>query len=117
MLETLSALANRLRPLTRPLVVVLVMLLIGSAISVFMRDVSILQTALPALVTLMLWVICALVFILAFVKIPARPSADVHGLQRLSRQLNRGFHWLLLGLFALITVAAILISSRLLVEL
>lgn len=117
MLETLSAIAARLRPLKRALVIVLLVLLIGSAMSVFLPDISILQTVLPALIALMLWVICALVFILAFSTVPARPSSDMDGLPRFARLANRGFHWLLLGVFALITIAAILITSRLLVEL
>lgn len=101
----------------RPFVIVLLALLIGSAISIVMPDVSILQTALPALIALMLWVVCALVFILAFSRIPAQPSSDMRGLRMLTRLLNRAFHWLLLGIFALITAAAILITSRLLLEL
>ncbi len=116
MLETLSTIAARLRPLMRPLVITLLLLLIGSAISLVMPDVSMLQSALPALIALMLWVVCALTFILAFASIPARPTSDMRGLWLLGRLLNRGFHWLLLAIFALITVAAILISSRLLLE-
>ena len=117
MLETLSRIAARLRPQIRALLSVLLVLLVGSAMGVFMPDISILQAVLPALIALMLWVICALAFILAFATVPAPPSADMRGLSRLARLANRGFHWLLLGVFALITGAAILITSRLLVEL
>ncbi len=117
MLETLSAFAGRLRPLMPILVILLMLLLIGSVLSVVMHEVRVLQAALPALIALMLWVVCALAFILAFANIPARPTPGMRGLRRLARQINRGFHWLLLGALALITVAAILITSRLLVEL
>ena len=117
MLEALSNAAARLRPLMRALVVVLIALLVATSAGVFLSEVGILQTALPALIALTLWVICALAFILAFSSVPARPTTEMRGLPLLGRLLSRGFHWLLLGTFALITVAALLITSRILTEL
>jgi len=117
MLDTLCKLALRLKPLVRGLMIALLVLAMGAAVLVVMPAASRLQAALPALVAVLLWVLCVLVFIQAFATVPARPEPEMRGLQWLGRQLNRGFHWLLLGVFVLISIAAVLITGRLLAEL
>jgi hypothetical protein len=116
MLETVSQLAARLRPLQQTLLAILGVLVVGTLLSLFMPKVGVLQAALPTLIALLLWVVCALVFILAFASVPAPPTPALRGLARLARLLNRGLHWLLLGAFALITVAVILLSARLIAD-
>ena len=117
MLEALSRLALRLKPLRRGLSIALLLLAIATAVIIAMPGISSLQAALPALIAALLWVVCLLVFIQAFASVPAPPEPEMDGLRRLGRRLNRGFHWLLFVLFILISVAATLITGRLLAEL
>jgi hypothetical protein len=117
MLATLSRTASRLQPLRPALGIALGALALAVAIAIFNPDLSGLQRALPALVAALLWVICALVFVQVFATVPAPPEPELRGLGRLVRRLNRGFHWLLFALFALITAAAVLITIRLVSDL
>jgi uncharacterized membrane protein len=117
MLETLSRLALRLQPLTRALFIGLVLLTAATAVIIALPSVSSAQDALPALLAVVLWLLCLLVFIQTFATVPARPGPEMSGLRRLARLLNRGFHWLLFVLFVAISLAALSITGRLLVEL
>ncbi|NBC49367.1 MAG: hypothetical protein GVY22_15615 [Gammaproteobacteria bacterium] len=113
MLETVSRYARRLQPLRPVLAIALALLAVVTAIAIFNPNLASLQTALPALITALLWVLCGLVFIQAFASVPAAPGAGLRGWSRLLRSINRGFHWLLLAAFGLITGAAALITARL----
>ncbi|MBK5930862.1 hypothetical protein [Halochromatium salexigens] len=114
MLESLSRIATRLRGLTSALIVLLIVLLIGAAIIIFNPGSHALQAALPAVIALLLWTLCGLVFIQTFTTVPTRPSPEMRGFPRLARRLNRGFHWLLFATFILISIAALMLTTRLL---
>jgi Mn2+/Fe2+ NRAMP family transporter len=113
MLERLSRYAVRLRPLTPGLGIALAVLALVVAIAIFNPKIAGLQTALPALITALLWVLCVLVFIQVFASVPAPPDASLQGWSRLVRRINRGFHWLLFAALALITAAAVMVTMRL----
>lgn len=117
MLETVSQCARRLQPLRPVLVIALALLVVVTAVAIVNPNLTSLQTALPALIAALLWVLCGLVFIRTFASIPAAPSPGHRGLGRLTRRINRGFHWLLLAVFGLITGAAVLITARLINDL
>jgi len=117
MLETLSRYAISLRPLRPGLGIALALLALVATIAIFNPKIAGLQTALPALITALLWVLCGLVFIQVFATVPAPPDADLQGWSRLVRRINRGFHWLLFAALAMITAAAVMLTARLIGDL
>ena len=116
MLDRAATLARQGRRLLRPLMVGLFLNGAGIAVLVFNPGLDSLQAALPALIALFLWGVCAWVFLFAFATVPAPVSAEHSALQRIVRRFNRALHWLLLLAFAGITVTAIIASARLITE-
>ena len=112
-LETLSALARRLRPAAPALTIALALLVAATVVAVLAPTVEALQAALPLLFTALLWTICVLVFLLVFTHVPPPPGPQLRGLGRLGAQLNRGIHWLLAGAVLGLTLAAALLTLRL----
>jgi hypothetical protein len=95
------------------LAIALALLVAATVVSVLAPAVEVLQAALPLLFTALLWTICVLVFLLVFTRVPPPPGPQLGGLRRLGAQLNRGVHWLLAGAVLGLTLAAALLTLRL----
>ncbi|WP_295882495.1 hypothetical protein [uncultured Thiohalocapsa sp.] len=116
MLHRLQGFARWLRP-ARPLLVALGLL--AFALATYLVLFGDPQTSdpllLPAILGL-LWCLCAVVFISTFETVPPAPPADVTGLSRLKRRVARLWYSLLALAFLGLTVAALLLTNRLLGE-
>jgi hypothetical protein len=117
MLNAISILARRLRPAEPALAAAAVLLFLAAAVLVVVDSSGRTDPWLALIVVLLLWSVCGWVFIRVFATLPAPPFAGQRGLSLLLAWLNRAFHWLLALVFAATTVAAVLLTSRLLGEL
>ena len=117
MLDRLQRLASWMRPAAPFLVLAGMALLLLCLALLFLTDGGERgdKLLLPAIVA-MIWCLCGYVFILAFETVPAFPGAELHGLRRLMRLFARAWHWLLAIIFIGVTVAAIMLSARILSE-
>lgn len=93
---------------------ILFVLLGLTSVAVLNPGLSVLQTALPAMIAASLWLLFGLVFVVTFADVPPSPTPQVGVGARLLRRVNRGFHWLLAGAFGIATAAAVVITARLL---
>jgi hypothetical protein len=116
MLDTLQRLARWLRP-AAPLLalagVALLLLCIGLLLLTEAPRTD--HLLLPAIAGLV-WCLCGYVFILTFQHVPAFPADDMRGWQRLRRLIARAWHWLLALIFIAATIAAYMLTSRIIGE-
>jgi hypothetical protein len=116
LLHRLQDVALWLRPALRPFIGLGALSLALAAFLVLFGDP---QTSdpllLPAIVG-MLWCLCAALFITTFESVPPPAGADLRGGQRLKRAVARVWYRLLALAFVGLTVAAILLSQRLIGE-
>lgn len=116
MLDTFQRLARWMRPAAPILAiasVALVLLCIGLLLLTEAPRTD--HLLLPAIAGLV-WCLCSYVFIVAFQHVPAFPHGDVRGWRRLKRLFARAWHWLLALVFIATTIAAFMLTTRIIGE-
>jgi hypothetical protein len=116
MLDTLQRLARWMRPAAPVLAFAgFALLLLCVGLLLLTEAARTDHLLLPAIAALV-WCLCGYVFIRTFQQVPAFPSADLRGWQRLKRLFARAWHWLLALIFIATSIAALLLTSRIISE-
>ena len=116
MLERISTLAQRLRPLARPLATISALLLAAVVVLVLTTASERADRWMLAALSGFLWTGCGVLFIHAFAEVPAPPAPTLGAFARLKVRLNRALHWLLLLVFVGLTLGVLSLTGRLLEE-
>jgi hypothetical protein len=116
MLQILQRTASRLRPAAPVLAAAGVLSLIAVAALLLLAPGAAAEAWLRLAIVALLWSLCGYVFIQAFQQIPPPPDAAMGAWQRLSRRLARGWLWLLALVFVGTTIAAVLLTNRLVTD-
>lgn len=117
MLERISTLARRLRPLAPTLAVISALLFVVVVALVLTTASERADRWMLAALSGFLWTGCGVLFIHAFAEVPAPPAPTLGAFARLKAQLNRALHWLLLLVFVGLTLGVLSLTGRLLGEL
>ncbi|NBC13808.1 MAG: hypothetical protein GVY09_10780 [Gammaproteobacteria bacterium] len=115
-LSRLQSVARWLRPALSVFSALAALLLLAAAYLVIFGDPQRSDAVLLPAIVGFLWCVCAAVFITTFESVPPPATADMAGWPRLKRGLARGWYGLLALAFLGLTVAALLLTNRLVGE-
>jgi hypothetical protein len=116
MLETLQRFANRMRPAAPVFAAAAVILFLLCAVLLLTTGSAAADRILLPAIAALVWSICGYVFVRTFESVPAPPAPGMGAWARVRRSTARAWHWMLAAVFAAATVAALMLTNRLIGE-
>ena len=110
MLEALTKLANAIRFLRLPSIIISTVALVSALAMIFNPELDDLYL-IPSVIAL-LWAMSCYFFIVTFCSIPKKPDDSLPLFARLKQKAGRGWYWLIGVLFTVTTLSAMAVTYR-----